>query len=223
MTTAQSVPAKIPARRGRPPGRSPYQEERRRQTSAAILSGAADVFSSKPYVSATIDDIIRAAGISRATFYGHFETKLALAVAIYDATGSDWHSHFDKLADWEKWDRSGLKRWIRELAGLYVAHGYVTTLVDQLAVFEDSFRARLQSDRYELVRRLGAVGVRGFAQAASAADDNAACRARAHLLLMRLDQVCGMIARGDGAPAIDREAFIDLLADELHGTLAGEG
>jgi hypothetical protein len=57
---ARAAAQKTAAKRGRPAGRTAFQEEQRRQTRAAVMSAAAEVFSSAAYVYATIDDITRA-------------------------------------------------------------------------------------------------------------------------------------------------------------------
>lgn len=202
-------------RRGRPPGRSAYQEERRRQTRATILDAAAELFAVTPYVYATIDDIIRAAKISRATFYDHFESKFALAIAIYDGIATDWIGHFDRLAALDPAKGEQLSEWIAALAQLYVAHGYVTPLVEQLAIFEQNFRLRLDQDRDVLIDRLAAAGLRGFSAAVGADGPARFQRARLRLLLFRLDQVCGMLSRPGGIPSEDADAYIAILAEEL--------
>ena len=137
---------KTNTKRGRPAGRTAFQEEQRRQTRAAIMSAAAQVFSSAAYVYATIDDITRAAGISRATFYMHFESKLALAFAIYEDISQDWQAHFDKLSDPGQTEAANLKPWVQQLSAIYVDHGYVTSLVSQLEIFEPAFMRCLSPD-----------------------------------------------------------------------------
>ena len=96
---ARPTAQKTAAKRGRPAGRTAFQEEQRRQTRAAIMAAAAEVFSNAAYVYATIDDITRAAGISRATFYMHFESKLSLAFSIYEDLSQDWQEHFDTMSE----------------------------------------------------------------------------------------------------------------------------
>ena len=180
-----------------------------------ILDAAADIFASTPYVYATIDDLIRAAKISRATFYDHFESKFALATAIYDGIAADWIGHFDRLAELDPTHEDDLRQWIAALAQLYVAHGYVTPLVEQLAIFEQSFRTRLDHDRDALIDRLAQTGLPGFAAATGTDCAARLQRARLRLLLNRLDQVCGMLTRPGGIPSDDGDAYISLLAEEL--------
>lgn len=185
------------------------------------MDAAADIFAAKPYVYATIDDIIRAANISRATFYDHFESKFSLALAIYDGIAADWVGHFDRLAELDPARDRALRLWIAALAQLYVDHGYVTPLVEQLAIFEHNFRRRLDHDRDALIDRLGQAGLPGFAAALGADRAARLQRARLRLLLYRLDQVCGMLAQPGDIHSDDGDAYIALLAEELGQSLTG--
>lgn len=204
-------------RRGRPPGRTAQQEKQRTANRAAIVSASAAVFASKPYVHATIDDIIAAAGISRATFYYHFESKLALALEIYDSISTDWLDHFDSLGQIDRADIAGLTRWTRDLVQLYVDHGYVTPMVEQLAVFEPAFRQRLQQDADHLIARMAKKGIPGFVRALSTSPEQSLHHARAKLLLRQIDHVCGMLAR-DEAMGQD-EAYLAVIATDLAAQL----
>ena len=191
----------------------------REKTRTALLRAAADTFSTRPYLQATIDDIIGAAGISRATFYGHFETKLALAIAIYDGTVPDWQKHFDQLADQGDWNDARIQQWIWGLADIYVAHDYVTPLVEQLMVFEGNFRERIARDRDLLIERLAQAGVRGCTAAMETGDEARLQRAKVQLLFLRIDQICGMLARADDTLMYDADSYVRALAQELRETL----
>ena len=213
MDQDSSAPAQ-PRRRGRPPGRSLRQEEQRKLNRAAIVAAAASVFAAKPYVHATIDDIIAAASISRATFYVHFESKLALAIEIYDSIGESWLEHFDQLATLPHRSVDELKQWTLALTDLYVDHGYVTPLVEQLILFEPRFRQRLAEDRDLLIDRLAKAGLPGFVAATNGAPEALLQRARLRLLLLRLDEVCGILMQ-TGANSPDADAYIAVIAEEL--------
>jgi AcrR family transcriptional regulator len=207
--------ARPPARRGRPPGRSAQQEEQRKRNRAQIIAAAATVFADKPYAQATMDDIIAAAGISRATFYVHFESKLALAIEIYESIADSWFALFDELAAMAPLSIEPLKQWTLALARLYVDHGYVTPLVEQLALSEKGFRQRLAQDRDMVIARLANAGVTGCV-AAMGSDRNALLqRTRLRLLQQRLDQVCGILIHADAASQEDADAYIEVMAEEL--------
>ena len=219
ITGNQPVAAAAKPRRGRPPGRTARQEEMRRQTRAAIVEAASQVFSETPYLAATIDDIIGKAGISRATFYDHFETKLALAVAIYDSIAADWLQHFDLLTDPGIAGDGVLERWVSTLADLYVAHGFVTPLVEQRAISEPNFRLRLNRDRDAMIERLAQEGVPGLSACTDLQQAPPIDRAKARLLMLRVDQVCGILARADRLTGEDASAYIAVIAADLRRQL----
>lgn len=225
-SAAEKTPIGTPdnaPRRGRPPGRSARQEEQRKLNRAAIVSAAAGVFATRSYIQTTIDDILVAAAISRATFYFHFESKLALAMEIYEGIATDWLTHFDRLASIDVADPGAVSRWTMDLVQLYIDHGYITPLVDQLAPFEPKFRQRLADDRDRLIDRLAEAGLPGCVRAVSAGPDRMMQRTRLRLLFQRLDQVCGLLARheiGSGADAeAEIEAYISVIGEELRNLL----
>lgn len=203
-------------------GRNGFQQQRKEQTRAAILAGAAAVFSATPYVFATIDELIAAAGVSRATFYSHFDSKLALALAIYDSIEADWQGLYSELTVIADAGQPALEAWLDRLAGIYVEHGYVTSLVIQLATFEPSFRLRLKSDGDRLIDMLGAAGVGGFRAAVAAGRPAAAERVRARLLLVRLDQICSDLAAGD-MPSDERALYLSVGAEDLRRFIEEDG
>ena len=209
-------------KRGRPAGRTASQEESLRQTRAAILAAAAKLLSARTYVETTIDDIIRTAGIGRTTFYLHFESKLALATAIYDSIAQDWQDLSLKLRDIPAQDLEGLTAWIGQMSDLYVDHGYVSHLVVQLPVFEPKFEERLRNDRNGLIDLLGQAGIGGFAAAAGTPAHSPLSRerARAHLLLIRLDHLCHDFSRGTVWSPEDMAMQVRLVAEELSAFLS---
>jgi len=137
MATSMShPPAESAPGRSRRAGRSPFQEEQRRQTRGRILDAAAQVFNARPYFSATIDDIVKAARISRVTFYLHFPSKLAVAADLVALTKPRACAHFAELASLPRHDLARLGQWIVELRGLYLDSGYLSVLAVQIKLLE---------------------------------------------------------------------------------------
>ena len=58
----------------------------RDQRRAQLLDAASDVFTSKGYHAAAMDDIADAAGVSKPVLYQHFPSKLDLYLALLDAS-----------------------------------------------------------------------------------------------------------------------------------------
>lgn len=197
-----------------PTGRAAYLQARRERTRSDILVAGRQVFARANYVQAKIEDIIKAARVSRATFYAHFDTKLDLAYAIYDEIAPQTAALFGRLSTLVGSDRVALRGWLLEFVGLYVGHSYVTPLIAQLALFEDRFRLRLQDDADALIDLVASAGVPSFVRAMGANETARRQRIRARLLFNRVASVCGQIARQE-IPPEQADEWLDVVAEEL--------
>ena len=77
---ASTTPDAAPA----PDGRTVRAERQRTDRRTEVLRSALRVFAEKGYHAASIDDIIREAGIARGTFYLYFENKRAIFEELLD-------------------------------------------------------------------------------------------------------------------------------------------
>jgi AcrR family transcriptional regulator len=68
------------ARRRRP---GEPQREQKEVTRRKLLEAAQTVFEIHPYYAASVDMIAEQAGVSRTTYYRHFDSKLAIALALF--------------------------------------------------------------------------------------------------------------------------------------------
>jgi AcrR family transcriptional regulator len=58
-----------------------------------LLEAAGRAVAEKGYAAATIDDIVRGAGVSKKTFYEHFQDKLGCFLAAYEAASDELYEH----------------------------------------------------------------------------------------------------------------------------------
>jgi AcrR family transcriptional regulator len=58
------------------------QAKRRQDTRRKILAAASKLFKTRGFESASVDQIVEAAGVAKGTFYQYFEEKIDVAVAI---------------------------------------------------------------------------------------------------------------------------------------------
>lgn len=65
-------------------GRAEIGRQRRARTRAAIIAAAFDKFGDENGLYATIEEIVEAAGVTRATFYNHFAGMIQLREALAD-------------------------------------------------------------------------------------------------------------------------------------------
>ena len=93
-----------------------------------LLEAAGQAVARKGYAAATIDDIVRGAGVSKKTFYEHFQDKLGCFLAAYEAASDELYEHVraaqdaalaaDGKADsaWLARTHAGIRAYLRWLA-----------------------------------------------------------------------------------------------------------
>jgi AcrR family transcriptional regulator len=90
-----------------------------------LLEATGRAVAEKGYAAATIDDIVRGAGVSKKTFYEHFTDKLDCFLAAYEAASDELFEHVraaQQAADardsgaWLARTRAGIHAYLRWLA-----------------------------------------------------------------------------------------------------------
>ena len=85
-----------------------------------LLEAVGRAVADKGYAAATIDDIVGGAGVSKKTFYEHFEDKLGCFLAAYEAASDELYEHVraaqDSTDDWVGRTRAGIHAYLRWLA-----------------------------------------------------------------------------------------------------------
>ncbi|HYN90884.1 MAG TPA: TetR/AcrR family transcriptional regulator [Thermoleophilaceae bacterium] len=85
-----------------------------------LLEAVGRAVAEKGYAGATIDDIVRGAGVSKKTFYEHFEDKLGCFLAAYEAASDELFEHVRAAqadgGDWLDRTRAGIGAYLRWLA-----------------------------------------------------------------------------------------------------------
>ena len=86
-----------------------------------LLEAVGRAVAEKGYAAATIDDIVRDAGVSKKTFYEHFSDKLDCFLAAYEAASDQLLEHVRAAQeaaedDWLARTRAGIHAYLRWLA-----------------------------------------------------------------------------------------------------------
>ena len=85
-----------------------------------LLQAMAEVVQEKAYGAITIADIVRAAGVSKRSFYEHFESKEACFLALYAAASASalriLQEALDPNRPWEQQIERGLRAYFEHLA-----------------------------------------------------------------------------------------------------------
>ena len=86
-----------------------------------LLEAVGRAVAEKGYAAATIDDIVRDAGVSKKTFYEHFSDKLDRFLAAYETASDELLEHVRAAQDaaegeWLARTRAGIRAYLRWLA-----------------------------------------------------------------------------------------------------------
>ena len=86
-----------------------------------LLEAVGRAVAEKGYAAATIDDVVRDAGVSKKTFYEHFSDKLDCFLAAYEAASDELLEHIRAAqdtadADWLARTSAGIHAYLRWLA-----------------------------------------------------------------------------------------------------------
>ncbi len=95
------------------------RERQKLQTREHLLETAGRLFGEKGFAATSIDDIIGAAGTSRATLYAYFDSKDALLSAIVDRMWQDGQRYWDAFGLLPDWSRGSVLGWLREFAAAW--------------------------------------------------------------------------------------------------------
>lgn len=164
---------------------NPRQRAQRAATREKLIAGAVKVFAEKGYANATVDDVLRESGVSRASFYAHFPSKVALVSAIADGFVPLWQPMYEELAGMQIPDQIGLEDWCRRNVALYRQNETTCLILTQATSIEPDLYWKIAGYQDVLIDMLA----RGIPALAHLLTDQAG-RHRAAFALSQLDQAC---------------------------------
>lgn len=184
-----------------------------------LLDAGTQVFATRGYHAARVDDIVKLARTSHGTFYLYFSNKEALFGALTAEVATAMHDLAERLPAFEPGPEglAAMREWVAEFSGLYERYGPVIVAWTEAEIGGSSF-GRQGDDLIAqlagvIVDRINAVelraGARGHIDAQVAALALVAMIERLHYYAMT-HQV-----------RVTPEAMIDTLAAVTHAAICG--
>jgi AcrR family transcriptional regulator len=119
--------------------RPSLRDEQKQLTRRRLIDGAVSVFEAKGYADATVEEIVAAAGVSRATFYLHFASKLELAEAWFETLRPELEERYRRLdAVLETGSADELRGWMHESVRWSRRHSSYANVLQQIFATEHS-------------------------------------------------------------------------------------
>jgi AcrR family transcriptional regulator len=200
-------------------GPTELQRLQKRTSHEKLLEAAYLSFAELTYAATTIDHIVRRAEVNRSTFYRHFDSKFAVARALFAEFWPRLFAEYDRLessdpseAEIEEWI-GNLVVFYRENKPLYMTLGQIPTLEPEGARWEENVRT-------ELLTRLG-TRIPAFRRATSKTEASSPLRVRVRMWMMSFEHIVYFLAFGDSANP-DRAALLAYIIHESRKLIAEE-
>jgi AcrR family transcriptional regulator len=192
-------------------GRTKLQQEQKQNSRQRLLDAARALYTRISYAVTTVDDIATDAGVSRTTFYRHFDSKLAVAEALFREAMIPIQAIHERVASYEDPGEKEITVWINQLLDHLVANKTLVQIMREVEAIEpDSDSA--QADTHKRLIELYGIRIPAFRLAASNAVGSLEARVRANLLLLQFDQFFYAVAVRE---SIDRKVGVEVMAREF--------
>jgi AcrR family transcriptional regulator len=123
--------------------RQRVRQEHRLLTKRRMLGAALEVFAERGYNAATVEDIVAAAGVARATFYLHFKNKMEIVECLTEEVHPGVLALYNDLDDLIAANparvRQAIRPWISQALGWFDENRTVVLLWQEISVSEPEF------------------------------------------------------------------------------------
>jgi AcrR family transcriptional regulator len=127
---------------GRKGKRGTLRDEQKRATRAKLVDAARILFEERGYAAVTVDDIASAVGCSRATFYVHFPSKVAMLKTIGEAgmaaSAFTFYIDLDRVLDTHS--RAEFTAWLERAFDWFDENKRLLPAWDEAVALEPEFR-----------------------------------------------------------------------------------
>jgi len=184
------------------------RDRHRLMTREHITGAALEAFAERGYVAVTIDDIVRRAGIGRATFYLHFDSKAAVLRELRDARMTVWSQQDAPRGG--KSGRPSIRAFFEKVVDFHTSSPELYLALHQARAADPEFaaahRATMEANVEEWARANAMPGA-----------TEAQLRLAIAMMYTMVDSFMHLWL-ADGWP-LDREGAIDAMTDALYATM----
>lgn len=93
--------------------------EQKNLTRNRVLDAAVAVLDEKSFADTTMEDIARAAGVTRVTVYAHFAGKVEIVRALFERYSAATDGIYVELSAVPRWTRPAIRAWLEDAAALW--------------------------------------------------------------------------------------------------------
>jgi AcrR family transcriptional regulator len=213
------TPVSMKGREAQVAGLNEFARKQKEDSRRRLVEAAERVFNRAGYIAPSVDDIAQEAGVSRQTFYRHYDGKLAIAMEFFERHNDISLPLWLKIGDLDYADPAVVTGWITELFDFNEARRLSLRTFVEMGTQEPEFLDRIKELIPAIVDRLGDTIP---ALAATRGPDPAARRrwVDAWLFFYHLREQCSMNASGfmstdrDHVIAAFADGFLDMLNPE---------
>jgi AcrR family transcriptional regulator len=169
------------------PDRGPteLQRQQKQNSHQKLLDAAQMSFAELTYAATTIDHIVSRAAVNRSTFYRHFDSKFAIAKALFVDFWPRLFAEFDRLSSSDP-DDEEIDDWIGNLIVFYREHRSFYMTLGQIPILEPEGGQWEENVRTELLTRLGN-RIQAFRRATSPSEATPELRVRVRMWMSNFE------------------------------------
>ena len=200
-------------------GLNEFARQQKEESRRRLVEAAERVFNRAGYIATSVDDIAQEAGVSRQTFYRHYDGKLAIAMEYFERQNDVSLPLWLQIGDLDYADPAVVVGWITMLFNFNEARRLSLRTFVEMGVVEPRFLDRVKELIPFTIDRLGDK-IPAFAAARGMGRTARRRWVNAWLFFYHLREQCSMNATG--FMSTDRRHVIDAFADGFLDLLGPE-
>ena len=192
--------------------RGSFSRARKTENRLRLIEAAGQVFERMSYSSASIDDIAQAAGVSRQTFYRHFDGKVSVGLAFYQERRAQLTAVWRDIGGEDASDIAMVRRWLARMFAYHRTARASIRIFIEMGIVEPAFFEQAKALVRDLIGLL-AERVPAFAGSGRTGREDQRYQVEAWLLIFQIVDQCSNAAMD--FLTLDLDCLIDVLAADF--------